>query len=119
MMVICSCVRPGFCCQTAISLLTWEHGMNSALSRNSLKVLGSICCKHWEMPLALLGLKSPLEASLPSDFPLGRVRLGPCPELGLLLARTELLCAVEQEWEGSARQTERRAAETSSLQTHC
>lgn len=25
--------------------------MNSALSRNSLKVLSYICCKHWEMPL--------------------------------------------------------------------
>lgn len=36
----CTFVRGAFCCQTAISLLTWGQKMNSALSRNSLKVLG-------------------------------------------------------------------------------
>lgn len=63
------------CCQTAISLLTWGHEMNSALSWNSsLKVVGYICCKQWEMPLAWLRTKDEgsfqflRRASLPWTF---------------------------------------------------
>lgn len=56
-------IRSSFCCQTAVSLLTWGHRMNSALSRNSLKALGSICCKHWEMPLAFLRMEFPFSFS--------------------------------------------------------
>lgn len=47
------------------------------------------------------------------------MRLGPSPELGLQLARSELLCAVELELDGSALQAEQKAAEILSLQVHC
>lgn len=87
MMVVC------LCCQTAISLLTWGHEMNSALSRNSLKVLGYICCKQWEMPLAWLRMRALFSFS-------GGHR---SPEPGSGVGQ-EWPCAVEREPEGSVLQ---------------
>lgn len=79
-MVVCLAL----CCQTAISLPTWGHWMNSALSGNSLKVLGytaAVNSKQREMPLGPLRTEAPFSFSggQPSDFLLTEVRPGPSP----------------------------------------